>query len=425
MVAIGVVAYVDQIQNGLAVTGMRDTVIWGLYITNFVFFIGISHAGTLISAILRASQAEWRRPVTRLAEIITVVALMIGGLMPIIDLGRPDRMLNLLAYGQISSPIVWDFIAITTYLTGSLMYLYLPLIPDFALARDQLRNTAFTGRHRVYSLLSLGWKDTPEQRRRLERGITIMMIMIIPIAISVHTVVSWIFAMTLRAGWDSTIFGPYFVIGAIYSGIAGIITVMYIFRKIYRLGAYILDKHFQYLGYLLAIFGFIYLYFTFAEYLTSAYKLHEGENLLLEELIIGQYAGLFWIFIVVGLLIPILIPALPWTRRPGLIFGVAILVNIGMWVKRFVIVVPSLALPLMPADWGAYTPTLVEIAITVASFAGFALIFTVFAKVLPLISVWEMKEGWEKAHGGAAVETEPEPAPRIPEGKVATQMGGQ
>jgi len=402
MVAVGVVAYVYQIQNGLAVTALRDQVIWGLYITNFVFFIGISHAGTLISAILRVTHAEWRRPVTRLAEFITVVALMIGGLMPIIDLGRPDRIPHLLLYGQIGSPIIWDFVAITTYLTGSMIYLYLPLIPDIALARDRLKGQIHPLRWRLYSLLSMGWRNLPEQRAKLERAISIMMLLIIPIAISVHTVVSWLFAMTLRAGWDSTIFGPYFVIGAIYSGIGGIITVMYIFRRIYKLDAYLTEKHFRYLGYLMLVFGAIYLYFTFAEYLTTGYKMIEGEKSLLQELMVGTYALPFWFFVIGGLLVPVLITALPWTQTIPLITFASILVNIGMWLKRFVIVVPSLALPLSPTAWAVYTPTLVEIAITLAAFAGFALIFTVFSKLFPIISVWEVQEGWEHAQSVAA-----------------------
>jgi molybdopterin-containing oxidoreductase family membrane subunit len=391
----GIVAYGYQLRNGLAVTGMRDRVIWGLYITNFVFFIGISHAGTLISAILRVTQAEWRRPVTRMAEVITAVALTIGGLMPVIDLGRPDRIPHLLFYGHVSSPIIWDFVSIATYFTGSLIYLYLPLIPDIALTRDRLAGAVSGWRWKVYSLLALGWRDTPKQRRHLERGIGVMMILIIPIAISVHTVVSWIFAMTLRAGWDSTIFGPYFVVGAIFSGIAGIITVMYIFRRIYHLEEYITEQHFRNLAYLLLVLGLIYLYFTFSEYLTTGYKMVEGERLLLQELMAGQYASSFWFFVVGGLIIPLLLIALPWTRTIPLIVVASLLVNVGMWIKRFVIVIPSLALPLLPHDWGVYTPTWVEITITVAGFGAFALLFTLFAKVFPIISVWEMKEGWE------------------------------
>ncbi|MBI3941977.1 MAG: polysulfide reductase NrfD, partial [Chloroflexi bacterium] len=282
--------------------------------------------------------------------------------------------------------------------TGSLIYLYLPLIPDIALARDRLQGSVSRLRWKLYSLLSLGWRDTPEQRRRLERGISIMMVLIIPIAVSVHTVVSWIFAMTMRAGWNSTIFGPYFVVGAIFSGIAGIITVMYIFRRIYHLEEYITAKHFRYLGYLLLALGLIYFYFTFAEYLTTSYKMMEGEKLLLEELMVGKYMLAFWTFAIGGVIVPILILALPWTRTVPMIVLASVLVNIGMWLKRFVIVVSSLSLPLMPTAWGVYTPTWVELAISIGAFAGFALIFTLVTKLFPIISVWEMKEGWERAH---------------------------
>lgn len=395
VIMIGAYAYSVQLRDGLAVTGMRDKVSWGIYIVNFVFFIGISHAGTLISAILRVTHAEWRRPITRMAEVITGVALLIGGLMPIIDLGRPDRILNVLLYGQAGSPVLWDFVSISTYLTGSLIYLYLPLIPDIALCRDKLKGKTSRWKQRLYAFLALGWKDTPRQRARLERGLNIMMIVIIPVAVSVHTVVSWIFAMTMRAGWDSTVFGPYFVIGAIFSGVAGIILVMAIFRKVYRLEAYITEKHFKYLGYLLLALAVIYSYFTLSEYLTVGYKLSVGDKPLLHELMLGQYAIPFWAFAIGGVFVPAALVALPWTRKIPWIVTASVLVNIGMWLKRFVIVIPSLALPLMPYEWGVYQPTWVELSITAAAFAGFALIFTLFAKLFPIISVWEVREGWE------------------------------
>lgn len=396
MIGWGLIGYVYQLRNGLSVTGLGDQVFWGFYITNFVFFIGISHAGTLISAILRVTQAEWRRPVTRMAEVITGVALLIGGLMPMVDLGRPDRIPNLLTNGRIGSPIIWDFISISTYLTGSLIYLYLPLIPDMALARDRLKGKTSRLRWNLYRILAAGWQNTPQQHRRLERGISIMMILIIPIAVSVHTVVSWIFAMTMRSGWDSTIFGPYFVVGAIFSGTAGIITVMYIFRRLYHLEEYITEKQFRYLGYLLLALGIMYLYLTFAEYITTGYKLEEGEKQLLEELLAGRYALLFWSFAIPGTILPVALLALPWTRTVPLIVTASVLVNLGMWVKRFVIVVPSLGLPLMPYEWGVYSPTWVEIAITAGGVAGFALIFTIFAKLFPIVSVWEIAEGWQR-----------------------------
>ncbi|MDP2954002.1 MAG: NrfD/PsrC family molybdoenzyme membrane anchor subunit [Chloroflexota bacterium] len=198
VVALGVYAYATQLREGLIVTGMRDRILWGLYISLFVFFIGISHAGTLISAILRASNARWRFPITRMAEFITVVALMTGALMPLIDMGRVDRVINLVLYGRWQSALVWDILAITTYLTGSIIYLYLPLIPDLALVRDRLGVTASALKRRVYTVLSVGWHDTPNQKRYLGTAIGLLMVAIFPVGFSVHSVVSWIFAMYLR-----------------------------------------------------------------------------------------------------------------------------------------------------------------------------------------------------------------------------------
>lgn len=399
----GMFAYTRQLSDGLAVTGMRDKVSWGLYITNFVFFIGISHAGTLISAILRLTHAEWRRPITRMAEVITVVALLTGALFPIFDLGRPDRIPNLIMHGRLSSPIIWDFISISTYLTGSIIYLYLPMIPDLAICRDRLKGSTHRFRAALYRTLAIGWKNTAEQRRRLDIALAVMMILIIPIAISVHTVVSWIFAMTMRSGWNSTIFGPYFVVGAIFSGVAAIITVMWIFRKAFHLEEYITATHFKYLGFLLLALDLIYAYFTLAEYLTTGYKLETGDKALLEELMTGRYASFFWAFVVGGMLIPALLIAFPKTRTPNWIFFASILVNIGMWLKRWVIVVPSMALPLMPYEWGTYWPTWVEISVSMAALAWFALLFALFAKFFPIISMWEVEEALEPVPESAPV----------------------
>ncbi len=390
VVAWGFYAYITQIYYGLVVTGMRDVVMWGLYLVNFVFFIGISHAGTLISAILRVTNAGWRTPVTRMAELITVVALSIGALMPIIDLGRPERVWHLIVYGRFQSPLLWDVISITSYLIGSLIYLYLPLIPDLALMRDRLGQSASTFRRKVYTWLAIGWRDTPEQRRRLEKAIGIMAVTIIPIAISVHTVVSYVFSMTLRPGWDSTVFGIYFVIGAIFSGIASILIVMVIFRKFFHLEEYITERHFRNLGYLLLTTLLIYLYLTIGEYLTVGYKLREEEKYLLTLLMLGKNAIWFWFFVVGGLVIPAILLLLRRGATIPRIITAAALVNVSMWVKRFVIIVPSLQVPLMPFEFGAYTPTWVEWSITAAAFAAFMLIFALFAKLVPLISIWEV-----------------------------------
>jgi len=394
----GWIAYAWQLRKGLAVTAMTNYFSWGIYIINFVFFIGISHAGTLVSAILRVTGAEWRRPITRMAEGITVFALMIGAPMVIIDMGRPDRLWHVLVYGRLQSPIVWDVLAVATYMTGSLLYLYLPLIPDLAILRDHPAPFA-PWRRALYRRLSLGWTGTPEQWRRLERAISVMAVVIIPVAVSVHTVVSWLFGMTLRPGWHSTIFGPYFVVGAIFSGIAALLTAMALFVKFfapYHLDRYITVGHFKKLASLLLAVNLIYIYFTVSEYLTMGYTSQGADRHLLEALFHGRYALQFWVMGVVGLFIPAVLLALPWTRTVGGILTAAVMINVGMWLKRYVIVVPTLASPFMPVSspGGAplsYVPTWVEWSITAGAFSGFCLLYILFSKLFPIVSIWEVQ----------------------------------
>jgi len=393
VVAWGIFAWTWQVSHGLAVTGLNNHVSWGFYLTNFVFFAGISMAGTLVSAILRLTHAEWRRPITRLAEMITVVALIVVASMVVADMGRPDRLLNVLLHPHLRSPILWDLLSIGTYFVGSVLYLYLALVPDLAILRDG--GVGGRVRGRLYSALSLRWHGVPEQRRLLVRAIGVMAVVIVPVAVSVHSVVSWIFGMTLRSGWNSTIFGPYFVVGAIFSGIAGIVVVMAIFRRVYHLEEYITEKHFRHLGSLLLAAGVMYAYFTLSEYATVGYKMEVGGASLLSALLVGRYAPYFWFFAIFGTIVPIVLLALPRTRTIKWIVTAAVLVNMGMWLKRFVIVIPSMALPLMPYEWGTYRPTWVEWSITAAAFAAFALVFVIFARIFPVISVWEIQEGWE------------------------------
>ncbi len=393
IVSIGVYGYYTQMEQGLVVTGMRSTVLWGLYITNFVFFIGISHAGTLVSAILRVTDADWRRPITRMAEAITVFALIVGAPMVLVDLGRPDRLLNIVQYGRLQSPLVWDFISIATYLTGSILYLYLPLIPDMARLREIPGIPGW--KRRLCRMFSLGWKGTDEQRKFLEKAIATMAIIIIPVAVSVHTVVSWVFGMTLRVGWNSTIFGPYFVVGAIFSGIAAILAAMAFFRRFYHLEQFITIQHFRNIAKLLLVLDIAYVYFTVSEYLTASYKWETAEGQLLTALFTGPYGTLFLFFQLGGLVLPafLLTYGLRKNSHQVLAFTIAaIFVNIAMWVKRFIIVVPTLALPQLSSGWGSYTPTWVEWSITAAAFAGFILLYTVFSRVFPIVSIWETSE---------------------------------
>lgn len=391
-------AYYVQLTEGLVVTGMRSQIMWALYISNFVFFIGISHAGTLISAILRVSNAEWRRPITRMAESITVMAISVGALMPIVDLGRPDRLLNLILYGRLQSPIIWDLISIGTYLTGSLIYLYLPLIPDIAECRDRLGDVSGIKRW-LYTKLAAGWTGSEQQKAQLHKAIKAMAVLIIPIAVSVHTVVSWIFGMTLRTGWHSTIFGPYFVVGAIFSGIASIIIAMAIFRRVYHLETFIKPLHFRYLGYLLLTLDIALLYFTISEYLTVVYGAQLQDVAWINSLFTGQYAPLFWSMTLGGFVLPAILIGIPKTRTIAGIVAAAVLANAGMFVERYLIVVPTLALPQSPQPWAEYAPTWVELSITAGSFAGFVLLFTIFSKLFPIVSRWEISEGGQNPSG--------------------------
>jgi Ni/Fe-hydrogenase subunit HybB-like protein len=395
VVGWGLYAYSVQLRDGLVVTGMRDRISWGLYIATFVFFIGISHAGTLISAILRVSQARWRTPVTRIAEFITVVALICGASFVIIDLGRPDRVLNVFIYGRWQSPIIWDVLAITTYLTGSIVYLFVPMIPDLALFRDRLTGRTSRWRGWLYRTLAIGWNGNAAQRRSLAAAIGILMILIIPIAVSVHTVVSWIFAMTLRVPWDSALFGAFFVAGAIFSGIAILIIVMAILRRAYRLHEYVTEKQFVYLGYLLAAFAAIMIYANISELLIHGYKLEEGAEFHLRQLFLNDFAPLYWFYLIGGLVGPIVLMLLRATRKVGGVIAAAVLVTLAMWIERYVIVVTGLRVPLMPYQPADYSPTWVEWSIFAGGLALFALLITLFTKVFPIIAVWEVAEDQE------------------------------
>jgi len=396
IVGNGVIQYSKQWQNGLIVTDMRDRISWGLYISAFVFFIGISHAGTLISAILRVSKATWRAPVTRIAEFITAVSLLVGAAFVLIDMGRPDRIFNVFRYGRWQSPIMWDVMAITTYLTASVIYLYAPMIPDLGLYRDRLVGKVGAIRNYIYRTLALNWYATPPQVRFLGKAITIMMLIIMPIAVSVHTVVSWIFSMTLRAGWNTSIFGVLFVAGAIFSGVATLILVMAILRRIYHWEEYLTQKHFLYLGYLLAAFGAFMIYVNINEYLTEGFKIEEAGEFAFRQLFVEDFAVMFWFYIIGGLIGPIVLMLIPKTRTIAGVVVAAILVDIAMFLERYFIVVTGLRVPLMPYEPASYAPTFVEWSIFAAGLAFFALLLTVAVKIFPMLAVWEMTEEHER-----------------------------
>jgi len=385
-------AYAQQLVNGLIVTNLRDRISWGLYIASFVFFIGISHAGTLLSAILRVTRARWQMPITRMAEFITGVALMVAALFPAIDMGRPERILNMAFFGRWQSPLIWDILAIITYLTGSLIYLYLPLIPDFGLCRDRLGPQAPAWQRWFFTTAAAGWKGTSGQRQALERAMSIMMIVIIPVAVSVHTVVSWVFAMSLRDPMNSTLFGVFFVAGAIYSGIAAIIILMAVLRWVLHLEEFVTKTQFVYLGYLLATLAAIMGYLNISEYVTTGYKMEEGIRFHIAQLMVGPFAGLFWFYILGGIVLPILLVLSARTRTIKGIIVAAVLVIVAMWIERYLIIVAGFRVPLMPYAPADYSPSWVEWSILAGGFALFALIISIFAKLFPVVSIWEVVE---------------------------------
>ena len=396
VIAWGFSAYYRQVTEGLWVTGLSTSVFWGMYIINFVFFIGISYAGTLTSAILRVTGAEWRRPITRVAEAITLFALLIGASQVIIDLGRPDRMIKLITHGRFQSPLIWDVMTLTTYLLGSLTYLYLPLIPDVAILRDQLGTQVPAGRRRLYQILSLGWQGNAEQWRRLEKGISIMAILIIPVAVMAHAVVSWIFGMTLQPMWHSTIMGPYFLLGALFSGTATLFVAMTIMRRVLHLEAYITIKQYNYLGLLLLAMSLFWFYFTGAEYLTTFFGDLPDEMTVLLSKLVGEFRWHFWAMILCNFAVPVSI--LIWKRGRGVAgtFIAAVAINIGMWLERFTIVVPTLTRPRLTFyGIGIYRSTLTEWGLFASSAAMFVLLLVLFFKLFPAVSIWEVEEGRE------------------------------
>lgn len=388
----GIYAYLTQYRNGLAVTGLSRQIFWGVYITNFVFFIGISHAGTFISAILRVTRAEWRRPITRASELITVIVLFFGAGSVLIDLGRPDRMLYAIRYAHFRSPLLWDVCSIGAYLACSVLYLYLALIPDIGLLRD------YGGKRQwLYRILAFGWEGTEQQQRQLEKAITFMAILVIPVAISVHTVVSYVFAMTIQPMWHSAIFGPYFVAGAIFSGVAAVIIVMALIRKFYHLEEYIKPAQFNHLGSLLLALTLLWFYFTVGEHITTLYGNDPVHMEIFWSKLAGKFSPHFWAMILFCFVIPLPILSLRRTKTIAGIFIASVSILIGMWLERFVIIVPTLTGQRLSIGAPSYMPTWVEWSILAGCLSFFIFLYMLFTKIFPIVSVWEVREGREKS----------------------------
>ncbi len=386
-------AYSIQLRTGLGVTGLGDYISWGMYISNFVFFVASSLIGMLISAVLGLAGVKWITPLTRIAEIIALAFAAVAGLIIVSDMGRPDRLLYVFTHARLQSPILWDVTVVTTYVVISALLLYLPMIPDISICHQRLKN-APKWQRLIYKILSLNWTGNAKQIEIIEKSVRILLVLIVPVALAIHTVTSWLFASTTRTGWNSSIFGPYFVTGAFVAGAATVIIAMFFFRQNYKLQEYITDEHFDKMGKLLVLVSLVYLYFNINEFLVPAYKQEKADAHHLHELFAGRYAIMFWMAQMFGLILPIILLLFKQMRRalPMLLIGLSVF--IASWFKRYLIVVPTIENPFLPIQnvpesFKFYTPTIIETAITLASFILVLIIITVLSKIFPVIPVLE------------------------------------
>jgi len=396
-VGVGLWGWFIQIDKGLGVTGMRDYVSWGLYVANFVFFVAVSLVGLLISSVLQLLKFSWGKTISRAAEQIAVATVALAGIIIVMDMGRPDRLLNVFFHGRFASPIVWDLTVVSTYLAISVLLFYLPLIPDLAIMRDRMGSEVPKWKLNLYKFLALGWNGNPQQYKTVYHSVRVLMILIIPVGLSIHTVTSWLFAATLRPGWDSTIFGPYFVVGAFVAGSAALIILMYVYRIRYGLKDYFEDLHFDRMGKLLVLVCLVYLYFNINEFLVPAYKMKSAEGVHLKELFSGDHAFLFWFVQIAGIALPILLIQLKYFRKPGPLTIISVFVLFSSWFKRYLIVIPTMEHPFLPVQnvpehFHHYTPTSTEIMIMLFSFFTSILIISILAKLFPVITIWEYAE---------------------------------
>lgn len=393
LLLLGIAIWVRQFILGLGVTGLNRPVYWGVYLTNFVFFIGLAHSGTFISAILRVAGQGWRKPLTRAAEAITIFSLPFGVAAILIDMGRPERLLNLVFYGRYASPLLWDVSAVGLYFLSSVVFFYLSLLPDIAICRDRVTGIP-AWKQKMYRVLALGWKGTEQQFHRLERVLDGMAIFMTMLVITVHTVVSWVFGMTLQPGWHTALLGPFFLLGAILSGTAAVVIALSILRKAYKLETVLPIGLFNSLRKLLITFTLGWLYFMIAEYLTAGYGNMIEEMRVLDDKFSGTYALMFWGMSIFVFVLPLLIFIFKAKNSIKWMVIASILINIGMWIERYIVIIPTQIHPrlLHEMGQGVYRPTWTEGMITVALFAGMFFLYATFTRLFPIIPIWETAE---------------------------------
>jgi len=392
---VGVLAWSWQIWSGMGAAGKRTPQMWAMYITTFVFWIGIGHAGTLISAVLYLFRAKWRTSIYRGAEAMTVFAVMTAGLFPLIHAGRMWFAYWLTPYPNqrylwpnFKSPLVWDVFAISTYLTISVVFFIVGLVPDIAALRDSA--TGF--KKKVYTVMALGWEGSDSQWRHYRRGYGLFAALATPLVLSVHSVVSFDFAMALVPGWHSTLFAPFFVDGAIFSGFAMVLVLILPMRYVFNWYGYITDKHLDAMAKLILVTSLVLTYFYACEAFTSWYSADHYERSSLLDRATKQYAWAFWLQYVCNSLAPLVFFWKKTRINTTWLYIISILVLIGMWFERFNIIVLGLGFDFYPYTWGTYVPTVTDSAIIVGSFAWFFLLFLGFIRVMPSLSIVEVKE---------------------------------
>jgi len=392
VVLAGIAAWVVQLRGGMGVAGYTDHAFWAIYIADVVTFIGVSYGGAVVSAILRLTGATWRAPLTRLAEGTAVVTVLIGAALIIPHIGSPVRLWELLTRPNLSAPVFWDFVAVMTYIFGSIVFFALPLVPDMAILGQEHGQQLGRRRASLFAAVSRGWVGAPQQRRVLAGALGLVSIMIIPLAVSVHSVLAWAFASTSRPWWHESIWAPQFVVAALYSGVALVILVVAGFRRGYHLEAFITERHFVRLGFIMATLSATYIYLTFADLLPGSYVADRGTAAVFSELLVGRLAPWFWMFAVFGGLLPLLLIALPWTRNlRGMVIAATLVVPM-MWVKRILMVVGPATYDTMTGSFGRYHPTWVPVAITLAATAAIPLMLMLLFRVVPLLSIDEIEE---------------------------------
>ena len=383
------------VTTGTGIWGIKIPVGWGWAIINFVWWIGIGHAGTLISAILLLFRQDWRTSINRFAEAMTLFAVSCAGVFPILHMGRPWLFYWLTPYPnsmglwpQFRSPLVWDVFAVTTYATVSALFWYVGLIPDLATLRDRAQHRVT---QTIYGVLALGWRGSARHWHRYETAYLLLAGLATPLVISVHTVVSFDFEVSIIPGWHTTIFPPYFVAGAIYAGFAMVITLMVPLRKLYGLEDLITERHLQNMAKIMLATGLIVVYGYAMEAFMAWYSGSPYESFMIWNRLAGPYAPHYWAL----LLCNVVVPQLLWSHRvrssPWLLVVIAMFVNVGMWLERYVIVVTSLHRDYLPSSWRMYSGTFWDIATFVGTLGLFATALFLFIRVLPMISMFEVR----------------------------------